>query len=253
MNKIIFLLVATFTTFNFCRALPNVNGKPITHEAWNKLLKKHVDSKGFVDYKGFIKDSVALNSYLKMLSDNEPADSWQKDEKLAFWINAYNAFTVKLIIDHYPVKSIKDIGSKIQIPFVNTPWQKKFIQMGDKKIKLDDIENNIIRKKFTEPRIHFAIVCASISCPKLRNEAYEASKLDAQLTDQAKAFLSDPTRNKPDATNPKLSHIFQWFNGDFEKTGLTKIEFINKYSPIKINADANIDYMNYDWGLNEQK
>ncbi len=251
MKKILFLLMITVTIFNFCKALPNENDKPVTHEAWNKLLKKHVNTKGFVDYKGFIKDSVALNNYLKMLSDNEPTESWTKDEKLAFWINAYNAFTIKLITDHYPVKSIKDIGSKIQIPFVNTPWQKKFIQMGDKKIKLDDIENNIIRKKFTEPRIHFSIVCASISCPKLRNEAYEASKLEAQLTDQAKAFLSDPVRNKP--SENKFSPIFKWFGGDFEKTGLTKIEFINKYSPVKINADANIEYMTYDWGLNEQK
>ena len=250
MKKALYLLVMTIFSLTSCKALPIGNGKPVTHEAWNKLLKKYVDNKGFVNYKGFIKDSIALNSYLNMLSENVPSASWTKEEKLAFWINAYNAFTIKLITDHYPVKSIKDIGSKIQIPFVNTPWQKKFIPMGDKKIKLDDIENNILRKDFEEPRIHFSIVCASISCPKLRNEAYEASKIEAQLTDQAKAFLSDPTRNKP-AEN-KLSPIFKWFGGDFEKNGNKKIDFINKYSPTKVD-ESKIEYMSYDWGLNEQK
>ena len=250
MKKILSLITIIVFALTSCKALPIGNGKAITHEAWNKLLKKHVDSKGFVDYKGFIKDSVALNSYLSMLSTNVPGDSWSKEEKLAFWINAYNAFTVKLITDYYPIKSIKDIGSKIQIPFVNTPWQKKFIPMGDKKIKLDDIENNILRKDFEEPRIHFSIVCASISCPKLRNEAYEASKIEVQLTDQAKAFLSDPTRNKP--SENKLSPIFKWFGGDFEKNGNKKIDFINKYSPVKVD-ESKVEYLSYDWGLNEKK
>jgi hypothetical protein len=250
MKRILYLFAITVFSLTSCKALPFGNGKPVTHEAWNKLLKKHVDKKGFVNYKGFIKDSNALNSYLNLLSENAPGASWTKEEKLAFWINAYNAFTVKLITDHYPVKSIKDIGSKIQIPFVNTPWQKKFIPMGNKKIKLDDIENNILRKDFEEPRIHFAIVCASISCPKLRNEAFEASKIEAQLVDQTKAFLSDPIRNKP-AEN-KISPIFKWFGGDFEKNGNKKIDFINKYSPSKVD-ESKIDYMSYDWGLNEQK
>lgn len=250
MKKVLYLFTITILTFTSCKALPIGNGKAVTHEAWNKLLKKHVNNKGFVNYKGFIKDSNALNSYLLMLSNNTPAASWTKEEKLAFWINAYNAFTVKLITDYYPIKSIKDIGSKIQIPFVNTPWQKKFIPMGDKKIKLDDIENNILRKDFEEPRIHFAIVCASISCPKLRNEAYEAGKIEAQLVDQTKGFLSDPVRNKP-AEN-KLSPIFKWFGGDFEKNGMKKIDFINKYSSAKVD-EGKIEYLGYDWGLNDQK
>lgn len=250
MKKLLYLFAITILSVASCKALPYGSGKAVTHEAWNKLLKKHVNNKGFVDYKGFIKDSNALNSYLNMLSSNAPSASWTKEEKLAFWINAYNAFTVKLITDHYPVKSIKDIGSKIQIPFVNTPWQKKFIPMDGKIIKLDDIENKILRKDFEEPRIHFSIVCASISCPKLRNEAYEATKMEAQLTDQAKAFLSDPTRNKP--SENKLSPIFKWFGGDFEKNGNKKIDFINKYSPVKVD-ESKIAYLGYDWGLNEQK
>ena len=250
MKKLLYLFAITIFSIASCKALPYGSGKAVTHEAWNKLLKKHVNNKGFVNYKGFIKDSIALNSYLSMLSNNAPSASWTKEEKLAFWINAYNAFTVKLITDHYPVKSIKDIGSKIQIPFVNTPWQKKFIPMDGKIIKLDDIENKILRKDFEEPRIHFSIVCASISCPKLRNEAYEASKIESQLTDQAKAFLSDPARNKP--SENKLSPIFKWFGGDFEKNGNKKIDFINKYSPVKVD-ESKIEYLGYDWGLNEQK
>ncbi len=250
MKKILYLFAITLLSITSCKASPIGHGKAVKHEAWNKLLKKHVDKKGFVDYKGFIKDSNALNSYLNMLSNNAPAASWTKEEKLAFWINAYNAFTVKLITEYYPIKSIKDIGSKIQIPFVNTPWQKKFIPMGNKKIKLDDIENNILRKDFDEPRIHFAIVCASISCPKLRNEAFEADKMEAQLVDQTNGFLSDPIRNKP-AEN-KLSPIFKWFGGDFEKNGMKKVDFINKYTTAKV-VEGKIQYLGYDWGLNDQK
>jgi hypothetical protein len=232
--------------------IPKGKNQAVTHGAWTALLKKHVSDKGLVNYKGFMADSTALNQYLQLLSSNAPANSWSREEKLAYWINAYNAFTIKLILLHYPVKSIKDIGPAAQVIFVNTPWDKKFFSIGGKKMTLNTIEHKILRKKFTEPRIHFAVNCASISCPKLLNEAYEAATLDAQLSAQARAFLADTDKNQVNASNPKLSSIFKWFNGDFKKTGLSKIAFINQYSPVAINADANLDYLDYNWNLNEQ-
>jgi hypothetical protein len=222
-----------------------------SHDAWDKLLKAHVTAEGKVDYKGFIKDSVALNAYLKTLSDNPPdTNKWTINEQKAFWINAYNAFTIKLVTKYYPIKSIKDIGSSIQVPFVNTPWDVKFIQIGKEKMDLNNIEHQHLRRKFGDPRVHFAIVCASKSCPKLLNEAYRADKLDAQLDQEAKAFLSDVTRNKISADAPQISKLFDWYKMDFTKKG-TLIEFLNKYSAVKINANANITYLTYDWNLNE--
>jgi hypothetical protein len=242
------IILFSFLLLSSCYLLA---GAP-SHDAWDKLLKKYVTAEGKVDYKGFIKDTVALNAYLKTLSDNPPdSGSWTANEQKAYWINAYNAFTVKLITKYYPVKSIKDIGSKVQVPFVNTPWDIKFIVIGKEKMDLNNIEHQKLRKKFNDPRIHFAIVCASISCPKLLNEAYRADKLDAQLDQEAKAFLSDTTRNKISTDAPQLSKLFDWYKMDFTKKG-SLIDFLNKYTAVKINANAKITYLDYNWNLNEQ-
>jgi hypothetical protein len=246
------LLVTTMCTACFT-GIPKGKSKPVNHIAWTSLLQKYVNKEGLVNYKGFIADSISLNNYLNFLSSNAPANSWTKMEQFAYWINAYNAFTVKTIINHYPVKSIKDISPNGAIPFVNTVWDKKFFSIGGVKMTLNTIEHKIIRKKFDDARLHFAVNCASFSCPKLLNVAYEAATLDAQLQQQAIDFLSDTTKNKVNPSNPLLSHIFKWFNGDFVKKGRTKVEFLNQFSPIKINADANLDYITYDWNLNEQK
>lgn len=222
---------------------------PISHDQFTVLLKKHVSPAGKVDYKGFIKDSTQLNQYLKQLSDNPPQKTWIKEEELAYWINAYNAFTIQLIIRNYPLKSIKDIGSSIKIPFINTPWDIKFIRIGKERLDLNKIEHGILREKFNEPRIHFAIVCASVSCPKLLNEAYEAANINAQLDTQARAFINDPSRNKITSNQAQLSQIFSWFRGDFTKQG-NLISFINKYSKVKINPNARISSLDYNWNLN---
>ena len=201
-----------------------------THKTWNELLTKNVDAEGHVNYKGFIKDSVKFKTYLSALEKEAPKDSWTKDEKLAYWINAYNAFTVKLIIDNYPVKSIKDIGGSLYK--INTAWDIKFINIEGEEYDLNNIEHGIIRKDFNEPRIHFAVNCASASCPILRNEAFVGAKLDAQLTDQARTFINDGVRNKITKDKAELSKIFRWFSGDFTKDK-TLIEFINQYSNTK--------------------
>jgi hypothetical protein len=227
-----------------------VQAEPVSHAPLTELLKKHVAANGKVNYKGFIKDSLQLNQYLKQLSDNPPQKSWSREDQLAYWINAYNAFTVQLIIRHYPLKSIKDIGSKIKIPFVNTPWDIKFIRIGKERFDLNNIEHDFLRGKLKEPRIHFAIVCASVSCPKLLNEAYTGNRVNQQLEEQARDFINDKSRNKVTANHAQLSQIFNWFRGDFTRNGILS-EFINRYSSVKINKNAKISYLDYNWNLNE--
>jgi hypothetical protein len=222
-----------------------------SNASWTKVLKTYVNQSGLVNYKGLLKDRGELNQYLSLLSSNPPSDKWSTNEKKAYWINAYNAFTVKLILDHYPVKSIKDIGPAIQIPFVNTPWAKKFFKIGGEEMKLDEIEHSILRKQFNDPRIHFTLVCASRSCPRLRNEAYEAATLDQQLDGQGKTFLADKSKNIISPDKLQVSKIFSWFKGDFTKSG-SLIQFLNKFSPVSINKNADIDYLDYNWNLNEQ-
>ncbi len=222
----------------------------IDHSGWTTLLKRHVQKDGLVDYRGFIKDQAALNAYTDLLSDNPPADSWSDSDKIAYWINAYNAFTVKLIVDNYPVKSIKDLNPALSIPTVRSIWTKEWFQIGGEDFSLDQIEHKILRKEFNEPRIHFAVNCASISCPVLRAEAYIGDKLNEQLTEQTRIFLADETRNKIDSTSVMVSKIFSWFGGDFKKDQ-SLIEFLNKYAPKQIDEDAKVRFMSYDWNLND--
>ncbi|MGR3812066.1 DUF547 domain-containing protein [Jiulongibacter sp. NS-SX5] len=249
---LIALLASSFILFGcFAKETPYSSATPISHSDWDALLKKHVSSSGYVNYGGFKADEAKLDAYLKKVSSNAPASSWSANEKLAYWINAYNAFTVKLILDHSGenIKSIKDIGSTIKIPFVNTPWDIKFINIGGEEMDLNNIEHGIIRKKFNEPRIHFALVCAAKSCPPLRNEAYTASKLVSQLNDQGVKFLNDVSKNEVSANEMKLSKLFNWYGGDFKKKGTVR-EWVNKYAKVKANADADISYKDYDWSLN---
>ena len=229
--------------------------KPVySYDAWTSLLQKHVNNDGLVDYKGFITDKEKLQSFLYTISANPPASDWPTNDKIAYWLNAYNAFTVKLIVDNYPVKSIKDLGAKHQIIFINTPWDIKFFKIGGKTMTLNRIEHRILRLQFKEPRIHFALNCASISCPKLRRKAYVGNKLDEQLTEQAVGFLNDKSRNELDAKNPKLSSIFSFYGKDMKRwSGKSLIEYINQYVAVKIDEDAEIDYLDYNWNLNDQK
>lgn len=224
------------------------NENPLDHNEWTSLLQKHVNAKGLVNYKGFIKDSLQFNNYLNTLIENKPCDSWRKNAQLAYWINVYNAFTIKIVADNYPVKSIKDI--KKGIPFVNSVWDVKFIPYKDGKLDLNGVEHGILRKQFNEPRIHFAINCASFSCPPLLNEAYTTKNLEAQLIRMTKAFLADEDRNIITENKLQLSKIFSWFKGDFTKAQ-SLIEFLNLYAPVTIKGDAAIGHLSYNWELNE--
>ncbi len=247
MNRIAIFLSALFIS------LGTMAQDGVSHESFDALLQDYVDEKGLVNYKGLASERAKLKSYLQMLENNEPEDSWTKDQQLAYWINAYNAFTLELILQHYPVKSIRDIGAAIKIPFVNTPWDIKFIKIGDEPIDLNKVEHGIIRKEFDEPRIHFALVCAAVSCPKLQRRAYLPESLDAQLTKAAKDFLSDTSKNEiKSESKAELSKLFSWYRGDFTKK-MSLEEYVSQFSEAKLERRASLDFKEYDWALNEQK
>lgn len=252
MKYIGFLSLLISLSFCSPTVATSPNSDPPSHDAFNELLKKYVDDKGLVNYKGLKAERSKLKAYLSLLEKGAPTKTWSENEKLAYWINAYNAYTLDLILEHYPVKSIKDIGSSIQIPFVNTPWDIKFIKIAGEEYDLNNIEHGIIRKEFDEPRIHFALVCAAVSCPKLQSEAYSPVKLDAQLTRAATEFLANKKKNDIKGPNEAtLSKLFSWYGGDFKKK-TTLVDYINQYAPTKLNKDADIDFMEYSWELNEQ-
>ena len=223
--------------------------KAPSHLHWDKLLKRNVTDAGMVNYKGFEKDKSEFDAYLKLVSSNPPQKSWSENDQKAFWINVYNAYTISLILQNYPVKSIKDIGGKIYK--INTSWDIKFITIGGENYDLNNIEHKILRK-FNDPRIHFAIVCASISCPKLRREAYTGSRLSAQLNDQGGDFLNDKAKNNIRTDKAEISKYFSWYRSDFTRDG-NLVDFINKYSHTKINSSTKINFLDYNWKLNEQK
>lgn len=212
----------------------------IDHSSWDTLLKKHVDNNGNVNYKTFMSDRPALAEYLRDLGANPIASDAPQNERLAYYINLYNAGTVKLILDNYPVKSINDISRA---------WDKEWITVGDNTYSLGDIEHKILRK-MEEPRIHFAINCASYSCPKLFNEAYTASQMDAQLERAAKGFINDPKRNKITGKLAEISEIFSWFKKDFTQHG-TLTQFLNRYSETVLDKNTKFDYLKYNWNLND--
>ncbi|WP_400076508.1 DUF547 domain-containing protein [Winogradskyella sp. R77965] len=217
-----------------------LNYKEIMHNRWDKILQKYISQNGNIDYKAIRNDRSEFDVYIDYLSDNLPNEEWSKEEKLAYWINAYNALTVDLIIRNYPTNSIKD---------VKDPWDQRLWKFGNKWLNLNDIEHKILRK-MDEPRIHFAIVCASESCPKLQNEAFNSKNLEAQLTNATKEFLSDTSKNEISKDRIKLSKIFKWFKKDFEQDG-SLIDFLNQYSEVTISSSAKKSYKDYNWELND--
>ena len=211
-------------------------------DSWSSLLKKYVDEEGNVNYKGFKQEEAVLDGYLSFMAANAPAQNSSREEKLVYYINLYNAATVKLILENYPVQSIKDIKS---------PWDKKWVQVGEKQLSLGAIEHKILRK-LDEPRIHFAINCASYSCPKLSNESYTLERLDEQLESATVDFVNDTKRNKISADRAEISEIFKWYKSDFTAQ-LSLKEYINGYTEEKIGAKTKLQYIKYDWSLNEIK
>ncbi len=229
-----------------------------THATWDKFLKQYVtvkDSISTVNYKGAKSDRKGLDQYLTTVEAVTPADygKFTDPQKLAFLINAYNAFTVKLILDNYPVKSIKDLGGTF-----SSPWKKKFFKFFGEESHLDNIEHDHIRKEFNEPRIHFAVVCASKGCPALWNEAFTPEKMETQLERNARAFLKDSQRNRFNVEKNRfeVSKIFDWYGKDFEKKFGSVQNFLAPRmgkTPAEETKmkEAKIDHTDYDWTLNE--
>lgn len=226
------------------------NGSEGLHGSWDKMLKKHVTN-GKVDYKGFAADEKALNTYLDQLN-NTDISGFDRNAQLAFWINAYNAYTIKLILNHYPVKSIRKISR---------PWKQKICKAAGKTVSLDHIEHKILRKELKEPRIHFAIVCASIGCPDLQEFAFFPGKIEEQLNHTARQFFNSPkhfyTEIDDDTLVIYISKIFSWFGEDFGKNKMEKVAFMKPFlgkaqqDRFKRAGSVKIKYLKYDWKLNE--
>lgn len=219
------------------------------HSGFNAVLKSYVDSKGQVDYPALKSNRVALDTYLRETGAVTESEfkGWSRDEQLAFLINVYNAETLQLIVDNYPTKSIRKLGG-----LLTSAWDKKTVILFGKEETLNYLEHDTIRVDYAdEPRIHFALVCAAKGCPPLRNEAYLASKLEAQLEDQARTFLTDTEKNRIESDTLYLSSIFDWYGDDFTKTGQTLNEYVAPFMKGD-PAGKKVKFTDYDWSLNEQ-
>jgi hypothetical protein len=237
------------------------------HAALDGLLKKHVqwlpdNKQSRVDYTAFKADRAALKGVLDAMSALPKAEfeTWSREQRMAFLINAYNAFTVELILTKYPdLKSIRDLGS-----FVQSAWRKKFFSLLGEPRHLDWIEHEQLRPLYNDPRVHAAVNCASIGCPALRNEAFTAGRLEAQLDDGMVRFLGDRTRNRVNGGQLEVSAIFKWFKEDFEKghKGFSKVEDVFAKFAVQLSDKPEeqarlrgktlpVTHLDYDWSLNE--
>jgi Protein of unknown function, DUF547 len=236
-------------------ALPSsAAGFDQTHQLFDDMLHHYVKD-ARVDYTGLKANTHELNRYLAHVAAVTKSDfkQWNENEQIAFLINAYNAYTLRLILDHYPVKSIKDIGS-----LLTGPWDQPVVNLFGQTLTLNAVEHGILRKDYTEPRIHFALVCAAKGCPPLRNEAYVGTRLNEQLDDQARRFLANPQKNRVDVENQTvyLSPIFKWYGADFQKKSGGVLQFLMQYWPETERTELEkggfkIRYTDYVWSLND--
>lgn len=219
---------------------------------WNTLLGKYVNDKGMVNYKGLkATDMAALDGFLAKLASARPATFANDKEREAFWINAYNACVIKNVLTHYPTESVMKVTDF---------FKKKSFSVAGETVSLDDIEHTKIRPVFKDPRVHFALVCAAKSCPRLLNRAFTGMALDQTLDGAAREFLADPTKNRFEAGDMPvawLSQIFRWFNGDFVDNAGSTVGYLKKYAPASVqpllaHPALRIKHLEYDWKLNEQ-
>lgn len=237
------MLMAWLCLLTLVRAAP-----AIQHNLYARLLSRHVHA-GLVDYDGFKADEAMLDQYLQNLSQVDP-DTLERRQAMAFYINLYNAWTIKLILTRYPdLKSIKDLGS-----LFGSPWKKALVRLNGQTVTLDHIEHAILRPEFKDPRVHFAINCASKGCPPLAPFPFTGDKLDGQLDRAVRAFINDPDSNYLDGNTLHVSRIFKWFGEDFNRDVLG---FFRKYADddLKKRLDEKkgrlrVSYLDYDWSLN---
>ena len=224
-----------------------------SHELFDQVLQKYVNSQGRVDYAGLKNEPGTLQSYLDLLAVNAPSDKATFQTGLAFWINAYNALTIKGVLDHYPTTSVR------KIKLFGGFFSRIKFQVGGRSYTLDNIEHDIIRDEFGDPRIHFALVCASVGCPILEKRAFVPETLEERLDNAAANFINNPEKVRLDRENGVLylSQIFEWYAEDFEDTHDSVINFISEYLPEGDAAflereEVQIQYVEYDWRLNAQ-
>lgn len=210
------------------------------HSSWDKILRQYVNNDGRVNYAALKAQPARLDAYLASLAEATPTREWPRNTALAYWINTYNAYTFKLILDNYPLKSITELHG-------GDPWKVKWIELAGKTYSLNMIEHDIIRPRYQEPRIHFAVVCAANACPPILNRAFTADKLNRQLEQLARSFINNPQYNQTTG-DIRVSRIFDWYGEDFGNLR----DYLNKYLESPLPADAEIGYMDYDWSLNKQ-
>ncbi len=230
----------------------------VSHQAWDELLRRYVDADGFVDYTGWKQSSDdirRLDEYLAALSRADEARKTTSAERLAYWINAYNAVTVRGILREYPTTSIQNHVARV---WGYNFWRDLKLIVGERRYSLGEIEHSILRQ-MNEPRIHFAIVCASRGCPRLLNEAYSAERLEDQLSRNTLAFFADSTKCSADAVQNELhlSLILNWFATDFGASTPAVLQRIVNWLPEPARAVAQsksvrVKYLDYDWNLNDQ-
>ena len=221
------------------------------YKMWNELLTTHVEN-GLVDYAAIKANPQNLDMFVTQAGavPRDEFENWTESQQLAFLINLYNAVTIQLIIGEYPVSSIRKIGGAFK-----NPWKMKTVPLFREMITLDKLEHDIIRPQYSEPRIHFALVCAAIGCPILRSETYLPDNLDKQLEEQTTTFLQAALeKNRYDINSQTLylSPIFKWYAEDFEKASGSVKEYVKKYIPA-VTGEAKIRYTEYDWSLNDQQ
>lgn len=230
----------------------------VDHSAFDALLKKHVDERGMVNYtkwKASPADRGRLELYLSSLSKADPTRRARRAATLAYWINAYNAVTIHGILREYPTTSIRNHTAKV---FGYNIWDDLKLTVGSRRYSLNQMEHDVLRK-MRDPRIHFAIVCASIGCPKLLNEAYTPAKIDTQLSVNAKAFFADRSKFRRAGNRLQFSPILKWFGEDFGSSTAGQLAAIAPYLPdaeaqrVARSGSASVSYLDYDWGLNDRK
>lgn len=251
------------TTLLVCATLvlpTNGAGQAFDHSTFDQLLRLHVDSAGLVDYDAF-GSSAEFARYLTSLSEAEFENASQ-GEQLALWINAYNAYTIALVTRHGERRSIRNINRTSGFIRGKGPWSERFAGVGGRTYTLDEIEHEIIRPRFGEPRIHFALVCAALGCPPLRRKAYTGSDLNRQLDEQAQAFLlSSPDKNFVNVASRTvwLSPIFDWYGKDFGRNDAELLTHLARYYPpgpereLLRSGKAKVQFTEYEWSLNHQR
>jgi hypothetical protein len=220
----------------------------LSHAALDAILSARVDA-GRVDYAGLTENRGALDAYLAAVAavDQSAFDDWSQVDRLAFLINAYNAHTLQLVLDHWPVASIRDTDAQ------GNPWDHFTFPLLGREVTLNEIEHELIRPVFHEPRIHFALVCAAVSCPPLQPRAWVGETLDTDLEAATHAFLTDPGVNDlSDPAHPRLSSLFDWYGDDFVEAEGSIAAFVSRHSGVAIPDNAEIDFLVYDWNINSQ-